>query len=92
MTGGSYSLTGGFWALYAVQTPGAPVLHIFLTGTNTAVVAWPAPSTGYVLQQNTNLVSTAWLGVTNSVNVVGSENQVIISPPAGNRYFRLFKP
>jgi hypothetical protein len=92
MTGGSYSLTGGFWALYAVQTPGAPVLHIFLTGTNTAVVAWPAPSTGYVLQQNTNLVSTAWLGVTNSVNAVGSENQVIISPPAGNRYFRLFKP
>jgi hypothetical protein len=92
MTGGSYSLTGGFWALYAVQTPGAPVLHIFLTGTNTAVVAWPAPSTGYVLQQNTNLVSTAWSGVTNSVNVVGSENQVIISPPAGNRYFRLFHP
>jgi hypothetical protein len=32
------------------------------------------------------------LGVTNSVNAVGSENQVIISPPAGNRYFRLFKP
>jgi hypothetical protein len=92
MTGGSYSLTGGFWALYAVQTPGAPVLHIFLTGTNTAVVAWPAPSTGYVLQQNTNLVSTAWLGVTNSVNAVGSENQVIISPPAGNRFFRLSKP
>jgi hypothetical protein len=75
-----------------VQTPGAPVLHIFLTGTNTAVVAWPAPSTGYVLQQNTNLVSTAWLGVTNSVNAVGSENQVIISPPAGNRFFRLSKP
>jgi hypothetical protein len=92
MTGGSYSLTGGFWALYAVQTPGAPVLHIFLTGTNTAVVAWTAPSTGYVLQQNTNLVSAAWLGVTNSVNVVGSENQVIISPPSGNRYFRLFHP
>ena len=92
MTGGNYALTGGFWALFAVQTPGAPVLHIFLTGTNTAVVAWPAPSTGYVLQQNTNLVSTAWLGVTNSVNVVGSENQVIISPPAGNRYFRLFHP
>ena len=27
MTGGNYSLTGGFWALYAVQTPGAPCLH-----------------------------------------------------------------
>ena len=28
MTGGNYSLTGGFWALYAVQTPGAPLLKI----------------------------------------------------------------
>ena len=35
MTGGNYSLTGGFWALFAVQTPGAPVLNITLTGTAT---------------------------------------------------------
>src|SRR5450759_4556388 len=40
MTGGNYSLTGGFWALYAVQTPGAPVLSIQLTTTNTVVVSW----------------------------------------------------
>jgi hypothetical protein len=38
MSGGNYSLTGGFWALYAVQTPGAPVLSIKLTTTNTAMV------------------------------------------------------
>src|ERR1035437_9692772 len=44
MTGGNYSLTGGFWALYAVQTPGAPFLTIFRTATNTAVVQWPSPS------------------------------------------------
>ena len=37
MTGGTFSLTGGFWALFAVQTPGAPTLRIFLTTTNTAV-------------------------------------------------------
>ncbi len=29
MTGGTYSLTGGFWSLIAVvQTPGAPTLYI----------------------------------------------------------------
>ena len=29
MTGGNYSLTGGFWALInVVQTPGAPTLYI----------------------------------------------------------------
>ena len=92
MTGGNYSVTGGFWSLFAVQTPGAPALRIFLTATNTAVVAWLAPSPGYMLQSNTNLVTTNWSGVTNAVNVVGSENQVIISPPAGNKYFRLSNP
>src|ERR1017187_4225032 len=53
MSGGNYSVTGGFWSLYAVQTPVAPLLRIFLTPTNTAVVAWPYPSTGWNLQQNT---------------------------------------
>jgi hypothetical protein len=28
MIGGGYSATGGFWSLYAVQTPGAPLLTI----------------------------------------------------------------
>jgi hypothetical protein len=92
MGGGTYSLTGGFWALYAVQTPGAPTLRIFLTATNTAVIAWPTPSAGYTLQSNTNLATTNWPSVLNAVNVVGSENQVIISPPAGNRFFRLSHP
>ena len=89
MTGGNYSVTGGFWSLFAVQTPGAPVLRIFLTTTNTAVVAWPAPSTGFVLQQNTNLITTNWVTVTNIPIVVGSENHVIVNPPTGNRFYRL---
>ena len=92
LTGGSYSLTGGFWALFAVQSPGAPVLHIFISTTNTAVITWIAPSTGYSLQQNTNLVANSWAPVTNHVDTVGSDNQVIISPPDGNRFFRLSKP
>ena len=92
MTGGNYSVTGGFWSLFAVQTPGAPKLRIFATTTNTAVVAWLTSSTVWTLQSNTNLTTTNWVNVTNTVNVVGSENQVIISPPAGNKYFRLSNP
>ena len=92
MSGGTYSLTGGFWAFYAVQMAGAPTLRIFLTTTNTAVVAWPSPSVGYALQSNTNLATTAWLGVTNTVTGVGGENQVIIPPAGGKQYFRLFHP
>lgn len=89
MTGGSYSLTGGFWALYAVQTPGAPSLRIFLTTTNTAVVAWPYPSTGFTLEVNTNLATTNWSAAVGTVNQVGSENQFIVSPPTGRRFYRL---
>src|SRR6266481_6554390 len=43
MTGGNYSLTGGFWSLFAQQTPGAPLLTIRLTATNTALVSWAFP-------------------------------------------------
>lgn len=89
MTGGNYSVTGGFWSLYAVQTPGAPALRIFLTTTNTAIVAWPTASAGWTLQSNTSAASTNWVNVTNAIAVVASENQVTIAPPAGNRFFRL---
>ena len=57
MTGGNFSLTDGFWALYALQTPAAPLLSIKLTTTNTAMVYWSSPSTGYNLQVNTNLAT-----------------------------------
>ena len=92
MTGGQYSLTGGFWALYALQTPGAPLLKIFLTTTNTAVVQWPFPSTGYSLQQNTNLTTATWVAPAESVNNDGTNKFIIVNPPAGNRFYRLKNP
>ncbi len=92
MTGGSYSLTGGFWALYAVQTPGAPFLSIVRTSTNTAVVFWPSPSTGWNLQQNTNLTTTNWTTPLETVNDNGTIKFIIVSPPTGNRFFRLHRP
>jgi hypothetical protein len=49
MSGGSYSLTGGFWSLYAVQTPGAPLLTITHIG-NQAIVSWSPSVTGWTLQ------------------------------------------
>jgi len=92
MTGGSYSVTGGFWSLFAVQTPGAPLLSIFISTTNTAVVRWPSPSAGFTLYQNTNLVTANWVAATNSVTDNGTSKFIIVSPPAGNRFFRLSNP
>lgn len=93
MAGGNYSIDGGFWGIIAaVQTPGAPLLRIFLTATNTAIVAWPTAAAGFNLEQNGNIATALWSPVTNTVNVVGSENQVTIAPPAGNKFYRLRYP
>ncbi len=73
-------------------TPRGPSLRAFRTVTNSVVVAWPAPSTGFSLQQNPTFAPNTWSGVTNPVLVVGSENQVIIRPPVGNKFYRLFQP
>ncbi len=92
MTGGNYSLTGGFWSLLSVvQTVGSPTLRIFLTTSNTAVVAWPASASGFSLQVNSNLVITNWVSA-GTFNLVGSEDQVIIAPPTGRQFFRLVHP
>jgi hypothetical protein len=93
MSGGNFTIDGGFWGIIAaVQSPGVPLLRVVLTSTNTVVVAWPAPSTGFSLQQNSDLNTTAWGSITNAVNVVGSENQIIVAPPIGNRFYRLKNP
>ena len=89
MTGGQYSLTGGFWSLYAVQTPGAPLLSITLTPTNTAMVYWPSPSTGWTLQENTNSVSSANWTDHPFPQDNGAIRYIIVTPPAGNRFYRL---
>jgi hypothetical protein len=93
MSGGNYTLDGGFWGIFAaVQTPGAPLLRVFRTATNTVVLAWPVSSTIFSLQQESGLSPANWGPVTNSSSVVGSENQVIIAAPAGNRFYRLKYP
>lgn len=92
MIGGNYSLTGGFWSLLAVQSPGAPLLKIFLTTTNTGVVSWPWPSTGWSLQQNINVSTTNWLAPSETVNNDGTNRFIIVNPPAGNRFYRLKTP
>lgn len=87
MTGGIYSLTGGFWSLYAVQTPGAPTLTITFAG-NQAVVSWPPSATGWTLQTNNNLSTGNWGNYPDPV----VNNSVTNSPPRGNLFFRLTKP
>ena len=84
MTGGNYSVTGGFWSLYAVQTPGAPFLTINDVG-NLAVVSWPASVTGWTLQTNNNLATGDWGNYLGTI----ANNNVTNARPTGNIFFRL---
>jgi hypothetical protein len=84
MTGGNYSLTGGFWAIYAVQTAGAPLLTISISN-NQAVVSWPVAATGWTLQTNNNLATGTWVNYTGTV----TNNSATNSPSTGNLFFRL---
>jgi hypothetical protein len=88
LSGGQYSVTGGFWSLInVVQTPGAPLLTITYSG-NQAVVSWSPSVTGWTLQTNTNLATPTW------GNYLGTivNNSVTNSPPKGSLFFRLAKP
>ncbi len=94
LSGGSYTLQGGFWAVVAaVQTPGAPLLTIFRTATNAVLVCWPSPSPHWSLQQNTEEISSGnWTNATAPIQDDGVTKWLLVSPPTGSRFYRLFKP
>jgi hypothetical protein len=92
MTGGSYSLTGGFWSLISVvQTPGVPNLVIVPNGPNSVKILWPDPATNsFTLQQNNNLATTAnWTTTGYATSAANGTNSITITPPVGNLFFRL---
>jgi hypothetical protein len=92
LLGGSYAVTGGFWSFISVvQTPGSPELDIALRGPQTVLISWPAPSTGFVLQQTSALGTAAWVDVTNSVTSTPLVNQVEVTFIQGNTFYRLIQ-
>jgi hypothetical protein len=92
LSGGNYSLTGGFWSLVSVvQTPGLPLLSVASSG-GSVVVSWPAAGS-YILQQNANLAASgSWQPSGYSVSSANGTNSITITQPAGNLYFRLASP
>jgi hypothetical protein len=96
MSGGTYSLVGGFWGIVApIQTPGAPLLSVERVGTSVRVF-WPLPATGFLLDQTTALASPPAAIVWSQVPFPYATNatQISITAPAptGNKFYRLRKP
>ncbi|HSU53579.1 MAG TPA: SBBP repeat-containing protein [Candidatus Dormibacteraeota bacterium] len=70
-----------------------PRLAIVRTATNTLAVSWPSPSTDFILQQNTDGITTVnWSNVVGAPSDDGMTRAVIVAPPAGNRFYRLLHP
>jgi hypothetical protein len=90
------SLSSGAWlmqlAAFKAALPPAPTLRIFFTATNTVIAAWPGTTAAFRLQQNPGLATIGWSDITNPVGFVNSENQVLLTPSAGQRFYRLQYP
>jgi hypothetical protein len=77
--------------------PVGPTLSITLvsipgTTTSSAVVSWPSPSMGFVLQQNSNPSTTNWTNSGFPINDNGTTRWVTNSPATGSLFFRLNNP
>lgn len=92
LSGGNYSVTGGFWSLInVVQTPGAPTLYIS-RGGNSVTVYWQNVS-GWNLIQSGNLTTplASW-NPSSSPTLANGTNSLTCVNPAGNLFFRLKNP
>jgi hypothetical protein len=92
MTGGIFSLTGGFWSLFAVPRPDAPRLTITRTAASSVLLSWPSPSTGFVLQQNSDLNTTNWVAAPQAVSDNGTDRFITVNPSTDQQFYRLFRP
>jgi hypothetical protein len=91
MSGGNYTIQGGFWSVIAaIQTQGAPLLTITRSGPS-AIVSWPSPSTGFVLQETASLGNATWTNVAQPPVDNGTNKSITITPPVGNKFYRLKK-
>ncbi len=75
---------------FQISLPGA-ALKITRFSTN-LVLSWPVPPADFVLQRNSNLTTTNWTTVTNTPVITNGLNQVTLSLPATNQFYRLKYP
>jgi hypothetical protein len=66
-------------------------LSINLSG-NQAFLIWPTNAAGFALQQNTNLLTTNWLTMTNLPVITNMSCRVTVSPTNPQNFYRLGNP
>jgi hypothetical protein len=90
LSGGNYSIDGGFWGLIAaVQTPGAPVLSI-KTLNSQVIISWTNTGSIFNLQESPNLnLASGWTAVSQTLVLTNGLNTVTVTNTGGNLFFRL---
>jgi hypothetical protein len=86
MSGGGFTLQGGFWGVVAVQTPGAPTLYITNAAPGSATLWWSPATPGFVLQSTDSLATTNWLNAPS-----GTNNPATVPATLPARFYRLIQ-
>jgi hypothetical protein len=92
-----FAIAGGFWSIVAaIQEPGAPMLSLRHTQTNSVIISWPMTWQGFELLENPEITTTNWTrSATQPVVVITgpqtSEKQVVVRAPSEKRFYRLNK-
>ena len=78
-------------SIYIAQITPAPSMNIRPSNGN-LTVSWIVPSMNFVMQQSSDLQD--WADMTNQpvVNLTNLQNEVILSPPGSNVFYRLKTP
>jgi hypothetical protein len=93
LTGGNYSIAGGFWSqVSVVQTPGAPWLTLSQSNGQ-LTISWPTPASNWVMQTNSNLSNSGgWTASGYAVSTHNGISTVVVPLQSGNLFFRLAQP
>jgi hypothetical protein len=92
LSGGNYTLDGGFWGIIAaVQTPGAPRVLIALSGSS-AIISWSAASgQTYRVQFKPGLDAVVWTDLSGDVTATGPTASKVDNTigSAAQRFYRV---
>ena len=89
MSGGNYSVTGGFWSLVSVlQTAGAPVLFISHAG-GTVTVYWQNIPGWNLVQSGSAATPMGSWSASSGITTNNGTNYLPIAHPIGSLFFRL---
>ncbi len=94
MSGGNYTLQGGFWGIVAaIQTEGAPLLTV-TRSNNAVVISWPLPASGWLLHGTPTLGTngSVWAEITPPYQTNGTNLQFTEPSPTNHKFYRLHKP